>query len=106
MTGPRDHILMLDFAGRFASRAETLVTHSAYRVLTPQSVAEAIATFGVCVSQIAFIMAAGESRDLASAMQRVEPGIRVFLLDGSAEAIAKNSDCRAERWLSSLRTFP
>ncbi len=102
----RDHVLILDFAARFADRAETLLKQSAYRVLTPRSRRQAVKEFDGIRGQVAFILADGESRGLASAMQKVDSCIRVFVLDEPEQAITAEMDSGPERWLSSLRTFP
>jgi hypothetical protein len=106
----RDYVLVLDFASRFADRGDELLSHSAYRVLRPRFLAEAVEAFHQCRGQIAFILAAYESKDLASAMQSTEADVPVFLFDPPPKVIdggarAENGRLR-QSWLSILGTFP
>jgi hypothetical protein len=98
----------MDFAGRFAGRADELLRHSGYRVLAPRSVPEAAESFDIHREEIAFIAAAVDHEKLASAMQSVEPSIRVFLFGGADQRRidAQESGRGRRSWSSLLGTFP
>lgn len=104
----RDHVLILDFAARFSSRADELLRHSGYAVLKPRSGSEAVESFEVYRDRIAFILAASKHWKLASSMQCVESDIRVFVFDGAEKTrVAVPQGMRGRKpWLSSLGTFP
>ncbi len=95
-SGKRDHVLVLDFSGRFAARADEMLRDSGYLVLRPRSGAEALEQFAGCRDQVAFVLSAGDHEALARALQSVQTEIRVFLFDRPARKC----------WLSSLGTFP
>ncbi len=107
-TSSRDHVLILDFAARFARRAQELLSHSGYRVLVPRSIGEAFDSFEKHRHEIAFILATADHVSLASSMQAAELGVRVFLFDGpdATRVAARHSGHLRKPWLSSLGTFP
>jgi hypothetical protein len=100
--------LILDYAGRLASRAKEPLTLSGYTVVTADTKSQAADALSTCADLFAFILVHSDQADVATKLKEIFPQIPVFVF---GDQITRDADRPRTRelkysWLSSLRSFP